>query len=80
MDITKMNNIPRKNFVLKIANTSNTFEIFEEKIWVIIRVIVTNTINASIENLFNPSEIIANQKDNPAVTVSDFTLGEVNSI
>ena len=36
----------------------------------IIRVIVTNTINASIENLFNPSEIIANQKDNPAVTVS----------
>ena len=46
----------------------------------IIRVIVTNTINASIENLFNPSEIIANQKDNPAVTVSDFTRGEVNFI
>ena len=75
-----MKRTPRKNFVLTIENKFNILEIFEEKIWVIVIKDITNIENTSIEKIPRPNVIIKNQKDNPAVTVRDFILGEVSFI
>jgi len=75
-----MKRTPRKNFVLTIENKSNALEIFEEKIWVIVIKDITNIENTSIEKIPRPNVMIKNQKDNPAVTVRDFILGEVSFI
>ena len=59
---------------------SNPFETFFANICVILKIIPTNIIKISIENI--PIEYVAikNQKDNPAVTAKDLNLGELDCI
>jgi|TARA_B110000438_G_scaffold271755_1_gene289888 hypothetical protein len=77
MEIIVTNKIPKNIFVLIVAKISNPFEIFFVNICVILRIIATNIIKISIENISVEEVIIKNQKDNPAVTASDLNLEEV---
>jgi len=71
-----MNNTPRKNFVLKIANTSNAFETLYEKICVIVNITIANINKIKNEKSPIAAVIIANQKVNPVVTANDLNRGE----
>ena len=79
-ETTKINNIPRKTFVLMIAKASNPFESLTEKICVKTITIATKTTNASKEKTPIVVDIMKNQKENPAVTANDLNLGEESSI
>ena len=79
-DITKMNNIPKNILVLIFAKISNPFESLTEKIWVMAIIITAKIPNASKEKTPTPVVIIANQKQNPAVTASALNLGDESSI
>ena len=80
MDTTKINKIPKKIFVLIIANISNPFETLTENICVIIKTVATNTASASKENNPIADVITKNQKENPAVTARLLNRGEESSI
>jgi len=80
MDTTKINKIPKKIFVLIIANMSNPFESLTANICVIIKTVATNTASASKENNPIADVIIKNQKENPAVTARLLNRGEESSI
>ena len=80
MDTTKINKIPKKIFVLIIANMSNPFESLTANICVIIKTVATNTANTSKENNPIADVIIKNQKENPAVTANALNLEEDSSI
>ena len=80
MDTTKINKIPKKIFVLIIANMSNPFESLTANICVIIKTVATNTANTSKENNPIADVIIKNQKENPAVTARLLNRGEESSI
>ena len=80
MDTTKINKIPKKIFVLIIANMSNPFESLTANICVIIKTVATNTASASKENNPIADVIIKNQKENPAVTAKLLNRGEESSI
>ena len=80
MDTTKINKIPKKIFVLIIANMSNPFESLTANICVIIKTVATNTASASKENNPMADVIIKNQKENPAVTARLLNRGEESSI
>jgi len=79
-DTTKINKIPKKIFVLIIANMSNPFESLTANICVIIKTVATNTANTSKENNPIADVIIKNQKENPAVTARLLNRGEESSI
>ena len=80
MDTTKINKIPKKIFVLIIANMSNPFESLTANICVIIKTVATNTASTSKENNPIADVIIKNQKENPAVTARLLNRGEESSI
>ena len=80
MDTTKINKIPKKIFVLIIANMSNPFESLTANICVIIKIATTNTASVSKENNPIADVIIKNQKENPAVTARLLNRGEESSI
>ena len=80
MDTTKINKIPKKIFVLIIANMSNPFESLTANICVIIKTVATNTASASKENNPIADVITKNQKENPAVTARLLNRGEESSI
>ena len=80
MDTTKINKIPKKIFVLIIANMSNPFESLTANICVIIKTVATNTASASKENNPIADVITKNQKENPAVTARLLNCGEESSI
>ena len=80
MDTTKINKIPKKIFVLIIANMSNPFESLTANICVIIKTVATNTASASKENNPIADVITKNQKENPAVTANALNLGDDSSI
>ena len=80
MDTTKINKIPKKIFVLIIANMSNPFESLTANICVIIKTVATNTASISKENNPIADVIIKNQKENPAVTAKLLNRGEESSI
>ena len=80
MDTTKINKIPKKIFVLIIANMSNPFESLTANICVIIKTVATNTASTSKENNPVADVIIKNQKENPAVTARLLNRGEESSI
>ena len=75
-----MKSIPRKIFVLIIANISRPFESFLAKIWVKINIDVRKITKISSENKFKLEEIMKNQNEKPTVTISDLNLGEDVSI
>lgn len=75
-----INNIPKKNFVLKIANASKTLLSFNAKIWVTTKVPAINIARNAIEKLFVAVVIIKNQNENPAVTANALNLGDDSSI
>jgi|TARA_B110000495_G_C22765768_1_gene448235 hypothetical protein len=70
------NKIPKKIFVLIIANMFNPFEIFFANTCVIVRIGKINTTSNSKEK--NPAleVIIKNQNVSPDVTASDLNLGD----
>ena len=68
--------MPRKIFVLKIANISRALEIFNEKICVIVKTIDEKINKYSNEKIANIVVSITNQNVNPAVTASDLKRGE----
>ena len=70
------NKIPKKILVLITAKRSNPFEIFFEKIWVVVNTITIKINNISKEKNLVLEVIIKNQNDNPAVTASDLNLGD----
>ena len=80
MDTTKINKIPKKIFVLIIANMSNPFESLTANNCVIIKTVATNTANTSKENNPIADVIIKNQKENPAVIAKLLNRGEESSI
>ena len=80
MDTTKINKIPKKIFVLIIANMSNPFESLTANICVIIKTVATNTASTSKENNPIADVITKNQKENPAVTARLLNRGEESSI
>ena len=80
MDTTKINKIPKKIFVLIIANMSKPFESLTANICVIIKTVATNTASTSKENNPIADVIIKNQKENPAVTARLLNRGEESSI
>ena len=79
-EITETKSSPKKNFVLKSAKISNTFDTLRERICIKGKTITMKTIKDSIENI--PKEVIMTryQKENPADTASALNLGDDNSI
>ena len=80
MEITKMNKILKKIFVLITAKILSPFESLAANIWVIINVERMNIINPSKEKNPVVEDIMKNQKVNPAVTANDLKRGEDSSI
>ena len=74
MDITKINNAPRKILVLIIAKISNPFEIFGAKIWVTASTDTMKITNNSRVNRPILEVMMKNQNESPAVTASDLNL------
>ncbi|MBR74452.1 MAG: hypothetical protein CL872_05910 [Dehalococcoidaceae bacterium] len=72
--------MPKKSFVLKIANISNAFETLYAKIWVIVKTDKEKINKNSNEKLFVAVVIMINQKVNPAVTAIDLKRGDENCI
>ena len=79
-DITKMNNIPKNILVLIFAKISNPFESLTEKIWVMAIATAAKIPSNSKEKIPIPAVIIANQKQDPAVTARALNLGDESSI
>ena len=79
-DITKINKIPKKNFVLIAANVSRPLDNFREKTWVRAITDTTKITSASIENNWKNDVIIKNQNDTPKVVANALNLGEDSSI
>ena len=75
-----MNSIPKKNFVLYIANTSRAFETFKAKNCINEKTIITKIKKASKEKTPKAKIIIVNHKVNPADTVKALTRGDDSSI
>ena len=75
-----MNSIPKNILVLIIAKISSPFESLTEKIWVTAIVTIAKIPNNSKEKTPIPAVIIANQKQNPAVTAKALNLGDESSI
>ena len=69
-----------KPTLIKIAKTSNAFESFTEKIWVINKMEITKIAKYSRWKMFKEKVIIRNQKDSPAVTARLLKRGDDNSI
>ena len=72
--------MPRNTFVLISAKKSNAFEIFVEKICVIIIIDITNNINNITEKTPIAEVMMKNQSENPNVTANALNRGEDNSI
>lgn len=79
-DIIITNIIPKNAFVLAIANLSNAFDTFIDKICINGKITAIKIPNISIENRFSAVIIIKNQKDSPIDTVRALKRGEDNSI
>ena len=75
-----MKDIPRKTFVLKIANELRTLDSFFAKIWVNKPRMIINKMVNSIENCPIVLVIIKNQNENPAVIASALNRGDESSI
>jgi hypothetical protein len=68
--------MPRKIFVLKIANISRAFETLKEKISVNAKTADEKIIRYSNVKVPNATESITNQNVKPPVTASDLKRGE----
>ena len=68
--------MPRKIFVLKIANISRAFETLKEKICVNAKTADKKIIRYSNVKVPNATESITNQNVKPPVTASDLKRGE----
>ena len=79
-EITETKSSPKKNFVLKSAKISNTFDTLRERICIKGKMMIIKITNASIENIPNAIIMIKYQKENPADTASALNLGDDNSI
>ena len=79
-EITNINIIPKKIFVLNIAKTSSTFEILLAKISVKLTMLATNIPNNSKVKKLNALEIIKNQNVIPAETANALNFDDERSI
>ena len=74
------NNIPKNNFVLKIAKISRALDTFTAKICIIKNTVVIKTSKISSENVPVVEIMIKNQNVSPAETVNALNRGDESSI
>ncbi len=79
-EITNTNKIPRKNFVLYIANVSSALDTLIDINCINGNIIATNIAKYSRVKTPTIDVITTNQKVNPADTASALNLGDDNSI
>ncbi len=75
-----MNNIPKKSFVLNIANKSNALDTLMERICMRANTETVKITKYSRVKKFRVNDIIRNQKVIPADTANALNLGDESSI
>lgn len=72
--------MPKKTLVLKIEKASNAFEIFNDKICIIMKTLTTKIPKISKENTPSAEIPMKNQKENARDTVRALNLADDKSI